>query len=409
MKKTAIRWIKRAVGVLFVLAVLAMLVTAWMPKPVPVDTAGAERATLRVTVDEDGRTRVKDRHVISSPLVGNLGRIDLEPGDTVEEGDVVARIAPLAAPLLDERSRAQSEARVAGSNAAQRQASATISRIEAALAFAREDAQRQRQLAERGTVAEQVARRAELEARTLQEELASAQFAQRVAQHDAEMARAALGRLTGAARRGAQRGDAAEEEQLEIRAPVGGTVLKVMHESEGAVQPGTALLEIGDTSALEIVTDILTSDAVHVEPGARVIVDRWGGETPLNGVVRMVEPSAFTRVSALGVEEQRVNVVIDITDPHDVWMSLGDGYRVETSIVVWSEDDVLRVPASAVFRHGEGWAVYRADGGVAALTPIETGRRNGLAVQVLEGLEAGDRVIVHPSDRVTDGVEIEPR
>ena len=408
MKKTAIRWIKRAVGALFVLAVLAMLVMAWMPKPVPVDIAGAERAALRVTVDEDGRTRVKDRHVISSPLVGNLARIDLEPGDTVEEGDVVARIAPLAAPLLDERSRAQSEARVAGSNAAQRQAAATIARIEAALAFAREDAQRQRQLAERGTVAEQVARRAELEARTLQEELASAQFAQRVAQHDAEMARAALGRLTGAARRGAQPG-AAEEEQLEIRAPVGGTVLKVMHESEGAVQPGTALLEIGDTSALEIVTDILTSDAVHVEPGARVIIDRWGGETPLNGVVRMVEPSAFTRVSALGVEEQRVNVVIDITDPHEEWQSLGDGYRVETSIVVWSEDDVLRVPASAVFRHGEGWAVYRVDGSVAALTPIATGRRNGLAVQVLEGLEAGDRVIVHPSDRVADRVEIEPR
>ena len=405
MKKTAIRWIKRALGALFVLAVLLMLVMAWMPKPVPVDAVEVERGTLRVTVDEDGRTRVKDRHVISSPLVGNLARIELEPGDRVEEGDVVARIAPLAAPLLDERSRAQAEARVAAANAGQRQVAAQIARAQAALGFARDEAQRQRQLAERGTVAEQVARRAELEARTLQEELASAQFAQRVAQHDAEMARAALGRLTGAARRGAQ---PAEDEQLEIRAPVAGTVLKVMHESEGAVSPGTPLLEIGDTSALEIVTDILTSDAVHVEPGNRVLIDRWGGEQPLNGVVRMIEPSAFTRMSALGVEEQRVNVVVDITDPHEEWQSLGDGYRVETSIVVWSEDDVLHVPASAVFRHGDGWAVYRANDR-AVLTPIEAGRRNGLSVQILEGLEEGQRVIVHPSDRVADGVEIAPR
>ena len=407
VKKSAKRWIKRGLGVLFVLGVAAMLVMAWMPKPIPVDVAEAERGTLSVTVDEDGRTRVKDRYLISSPVPGNLARIELEPGDVVSEGDVVARIVPLAPPLMDERTRAQAEAQLAASSAAQRQALATISRIEAGLEFAREDAQRQRALAERGTIAEQVARRAELEARTLGEELESARFAARVAQHQAEMSRAALGRITDGRRPGARAEGG--EEQLEIRAPVAGTVLRVMHESEGVVQPGTPLLEVGDAAALEIVTDVLTSDAVHVEPGAKVLVDRWGGDRVLNGVVRLIEPSAFTRPSALGVEEQRVNVVVDLTDPHDEWAELRDGYRVETSIIVWSEDDVLHVPSSAVFRHRDGWAAYRINAGVARVVPVETGRRNGLNVQILEGLSPGDTVVVHPSDRVKDGVEVEVR
>lgn len=409
-RRNVVRWIRRGLGIAFVLAVAAMLVVAWLPKPLPVDVASASRDTLRVTVDEDGRARVKDRYLISSPLVGNLARIELRPGDHIDAGDVVARIVPLEPPLLDERTRAQTESQVAASSAAQRQAQATIARVRTSLEYAEEEAERQRGLADRGSVSDSVARRAELEARTLREELASAQFAARVAQHQLEMAQAALGRMQSR-HDPSKRGEAeqAEESQLEIRAPVSGKILRVVHESEGVVQPGTPLLEIGDAGALEIVTDVLTSDAVDIEPGARVVIDRWGGDTPLEGVVRLVEPSAFTRMSALGVEEQRVNVVIDITDPHEKWEELGDGYRVETSIVVWEEDDVLSVPSSAVFREGDGWAVYQLVDGTARLTPIETGRRNGLEVQVLEGVEEGDQVIVHPSDQITDGVSVAER
>jgi len=326
-RKQIVRWLRRGLGIAFVLAVVAMLVMAWMPKPVPVDVAEAERGMLRVTVDEDGRSRVKDRYLISSPLIGNLARIELEPGDQIEAGDVVARIVPLEPPLLDERTRAQAQAQVASAGAAQRQAQATISRVRAALEYAEEEAERQRNLANQGSVSEAVARRAELEARTLREELASAQFAASVAQHQLEMARAAAGRMEARGRGPAKQGEAeeAEDSQMEIRAPVSGRVLRVMHESEGVVQPGTPLLEIGDPAALEIVTDVLTSDAVDIDEGARVEIDRWGGDQVLEGVVRMIEPSAFTRMSALGVEEQRVNVIVDITDPHEAWAALGDG------------------------------------------------------------------------------------
>jgi len=397
-RKTLIRWVKRVLGGLFVAAVVAMLVVAWMPKPVPVDAGDVTRGTLCVTVDEDGRTRVKDRYVVSAPLTGNLARIELDPGDDVEQGDVLARLVPAEAPLLDERTRAQTEAQVAASNARQRQARATIQRVQAALEYAEREAERQRRLAREGSVAPTVAERAELEVRTLREELASARFAARVADHERQMAEAALGRMG--------RNVAEPTQQLEVPAPVTGKVLRIMREHEGVVQAGTPLLEVGNPQALEIVVDGLTSDAVEIEPGADVSVERWGGERPLEGHVRRIEPSAFTRVSALGVEEQRVNSVIDLETPHEEWQQLGDGYRVEARILVWEEQDVLQVPASALFRHDDGWATYRIAEGVARLSVVEVGRSNGLDTQVLDGLSEGDRVIVHPSDRIEDGIEV---
>ncbi len=406
--KVALKWAKRVLGILFVLGVIVTLVTAWMPKPVPVDGTQAETGRLLVTVNESGRTRVKDRYVVSAPLAGNVARIGLHPGDHVEEGQELAQIYSLEPPLMDARSREQATARVSAARAAARQARATQERISTSATFAAREAERQRGLAERGSVAPIAAERAELESKTAQEELSSAAFAVRVADYELRVAEAALNRQggpTGRAPAATEEGD----EQVMVHAPVAGKVLRVIQESEGVVQAGTPLLEIGDASALEIVVDVLTSDAVHIEPGARVLIERWGGPETLHGHVRVVEPSAFTRMSALGVEEQRVNVIIDLDEDYEIWQSLGDGYRVEARIIVWEAPDVLRVPASAVFRHGEGWALYTIEAGAAKLTPVEVGHKNGLETEITSGIEAGTEIILHPSDQITDGVEVELR
>lgn len=398
-KRSFVKWLKRSLWIGAALGLLAMIVVAFLPKPVLVDVALVERGPLRVTVDEDGRSRVSDRYVLSAPLTGNLGRIELDPGDPVSEGAVLARLVPLARPLMDAQSRAEAEARVAASAAQLRQARASVERGRAALTFAETQVGRHQRLVQRGTLAQEALDRVELERRSRREELTSAEFGVRVAAHQLEMARAALGRFD-------QGEDAGE--QMEVTSPIEGQVLRVMHESAGVVQAGTPLLELGDPSHLEIAVDVLTSDAVQIEPGQRVIVERWGGD-PLDAHVRLIEPSAFTRTSALGVEEQRINVVIDLDSPREAWQRLGDGYRVETQIVIWEEADVLRVPANAVFRHAGGWAVYAIEGGVARLTPVETGRRNGLEVQILGGVEEGDSLVAHPSDQVTDGISVEAR
>ncbi len=398
-KRDLLKWLKRGLWTLAGLALVAMIVVAFLPKPIPVDLVEVSRGALRVTVDEDGRTRVSDRYVVSAPLSGNIGRIELSPGDAVTEGAVLARLVPLARPLMDAQTRAEAEARVAASAAQLRQARAALDRARAAATFAETQAARQRGLVERGTLSRDTLDRLQLEQRSSQEELTSAQFGVRVAAHQVEMSRAALGRLEGTE----------SEDQMEVTSPIEGVVLRVLHESAGVIQAGTPILELGDPAHLEIAVDVLTSDAVHVQPGQRVLIERWGGDGALDGHVRMIEPSAFTRMSALGVEEQRVNVVIDLDSERARWERLGDGYRVETRVVVWEEQDVVLIPASAVFRQGEGWAAYRVTAGVARLVEVETGRRNGLAVQILGGLEPGDAVIAHPSDRVTDGVEVVAR
>lgn len=396
--RVASRWIKRGLLAAFVVGGLALIVMALLPKPVPVDLAQVEEGRMTVTVDEDGQARVKDRYVVSAPLGGRLARIELDPGDEVKAGDVLARIVPLAPPLLDDRSKSAAEARVAATAAGKRQIAAQIERAEAALAFAKTEAKNMKELAAGGAATRNKLEQALLAERTAAAELESARFGQRVAEYEIQMARAALGHLD-------KRDDG---EQLVVPSPVTGRVLEVINKSEGAVQPGTPLLEVGDPSALEIVVDVLTSDAVKITPGAHVVVDRWGG-AGVEARVRLVEPSAFTRLSALGVEEQRVNVVIDLVAPRDSWDALGDGYRVEAHVTVWESDAAIKVPASAVFRHEDGWAVYRADGAVARLQPVTIGERNAREVQITEGLEAGSQVVLHPSDRVRDGVEIAPR
>jgi len=366
-----------------------------------VDIIAVERGDFVVSVDEDGKTRVKDRYVIDAPLDGHVGRIELRAGDPVEEGMVVARIVPLSPPLLDSRTKAEAEARLAAANAAKRQSIAAIARAEAALNLAGLESERQHALGPSGATSAQAVEQSEFDVRAKREELTSARFAARVAEYEARVAEAALGRLGANGFK--------NEEQVEVRAPVEGRVLTVFRESEGVVRSGAHLLEVGDPSALEIVVDVLTSDAIAIQRGATVIIERWGGEQPLRGHVRRIEPSAFTHVSALGVDEQRVNVIIDLDDPPEVWAALGDGYRVEARIVVHDAKDVIKVHDSAVFRHQDGWAVYRVDHGKAALTPIEVGARNGLEVEVKSGLEPDMLVIAHPGDQVEDGRSVRQR
>ncbi|MBN1207156.1 MAG: HlyD family efflux transporter periplasmic adaptor subunit [Myxococcaceae bacterium] len=392
MKK---KWIKRALLAVLVLGLVGAIASAYRPRPVEVDVGEVTRGPFEVTVTEPGKTRVKDRYVISAPVGGHLERITLRPGDAVEAGQGIARLGSLDPPLLDARSRAQADAQVRAAVAAREQAEAGLKRAQSALEFARVEVARQEKLAAAGSVTAQALEAAQFEERSRAQEQASAQSAVRIAEQQLEMARAARGRME-------RRPEA--HEQLEIRAPVQGWVLRVMQESEGAVAAGAPLMEIGDPAILEAVVDVLSQDAVRIQPGARVRIEHWGGEHPLAGRVRRVEPAAFTRVSALGVEEQRVNVVITLEEPVERRKALGDGYRVEARITLWEGAEVVQVPESALFRQGEGWAVFLAREGRVRLHAVKLGQRNGLRAQVLEGLAPGDQVIVHPGDSVKDGV-----
>lgn len=393
---------RRPIGTLVLGAVLAAglvaaVVLALRPRAVAVETALVSRGPMRVSVDQDGRTRVKDRYVVSAPLAGTVARSALHVGDTVRVGDVVARLVPLAAPLLDPRARDAALARVTAADAAWRQAGTAVAEARSAREFAARESERAATLLAGGAIAPRDAEQAALGLRQRTEALASAEFGQRVAEAELRIARSALQRFEGAASGG----------DFVVRAPVAGQVLRVPQENAGVVQPGTPLVEIGDAAAIEVVVDVLTADAVEIRPGAPVVLDRWGGAQPLAGRVRRVEPSAFTHLSALGVEEQRVNVLVDLEGPRAAWQALGDGFRVDARIRIWEAADVVRVPAGAVFRHGEAWAVFAVREGRAVRQPIRIGRRNGVEVQVLDGLRPGDEVVLYPGDTVEDGVRLE--
>lgn len=391
-------WIRRALWGAAIAAAAAGLVYAWLPKPVQVDMEAARAEAMRVTVDEDGKTRVKERHVVSAPLAGNMARIQLRAGDRVERGEVLARILPVEPALLDARTKAGSEARVQAATAAQKQARSTIDRAKTALEQAENETARARELAKSGSIASAELERAELSLRARREELQSAELGAKVADHELEVARAALRRVQGPA----------SGDQFEVTSPIAGAVLRVVQQSEGVVTPGAPLVELGDPASLEIVVDVLTADAIGIRPGARVSIERWGGES-LRAHVRDVEPSAFTKLSALGVEESRVNAVIDLDEPRTKWAGLGDGYRVEARVTIWEAPEALVVSDGALFRDGDSWAVFAVRDGKAELTRVEVGRKNGRVAQILRGLRSGDQVILHPSDRVVHGVRVAPR
>lgn len=397
-KKRPRRWIRRAVAALFVVGIAALLVVSWMPKPLAVETERVTRGAMVVTVDEAAKTRVRDRYVVGAPLAGNLLRVDLRPGDRVRAGDVLARIVPAASPLLDSRSRSEAQTRVAAAIASQKDADARKARAEVAAEHARKEADDARRLLASGSFTPAQTRNSELEERLRAQELESARYGLQVAGSQVELARTALRRFGGAG----------GSEELDVTAPADGVVLHVLHESAGVVAPGASILEIGDPTNLEVVCDTLTSDAVNIAAGARVTFERWGGDRPFAGHVRLIEPAAFTRVSALGVEEQRVAVIIDLDTPPGERANLGDGYRLDAKIVVWEAADVRMAPSSAVFRSGGEWAVYVVRDGRARLANVAVGRRNPTRVEITGGLEANDTVVVHPSDRLADGARVRP-
>ncbi len=385
--------------------VAAGLIYAFWPQPVPVDLSRVDRGQMRVTIDEEGETRVRDVYVLSAPLSGRLLRIENEVGDTVVAGEtVLATIEPRDPSLLDVRSLSEAQAAVKAAEAAKALAGAELDREKAALAFAINDLERAQRLHERGNISERSLDAAELEVRIQRAAVKSAEAALRVKTFELENARAHLitPDTVGA------RADGAEGCCVDVYAPVSGKVLRVIRESESVVLAADPLLEIGDPRDLEIVVDLLSTDAVRVEAGNPVLVNDWGGPALL-GRVRRVEPYGFTKVSALGIEEQRVNVVIDLTDPPDRWQRLGHGFRIEASIVIWEAEDVVKVPVGALFRSEDGWAVFVVRDGRASLRRVEIGHMNGMVAEVLEGLNPGDLAVLHPSDRVSDGTRVVAR
>ena len=388
------------------LALVLALALAWLFRPaaVPVDLITIDRGPLTVSVSDEGETRVRDMYVVSAPVPGRMRRIELEVGDAVvADQTLVARIEPSDPSFLDVRSEAEARASADAAAAGRTHAEAQVRRAQAELEFAQAELQRMRALARSHTVSENDLDSAERRAKTADAALAEARAQRAVRESEYQVARARL--LTPASKRT----PAADCDCVSVYSPVSGTVLRVVTESEGVVGSGAPLVEVGDPDRLEVVVDLLSADAVRVQSGQRVIIEAWGGERPLDGVVRRVEPFGFTKVSALGIEEQRVNVVIDITAPRDQWQRLGHGYRVEPRIVLWESNDVLRVPLSALFRQGDQWAVFVARNGRAELRPVEIGQGNGLEAELRAGLEAGERVVLHPGDRVSPGARLAQR
>ena len=391
--------------------VVAVVLLAWAfaPRPLPVEVAEARTGPFETTIDEDARTRLADRYVVTAPLAGRVPRSALREGDAVAEGAVVATLLPALAPLVDERTLKEQQARMGAAEAVLMQARARKEAATVTLEQAQVELQRTEQLAQQGFIAPTKVDADRLAAQAALKERDAAAQGEDVARHELELARAAL----GAVRSGGSR-------TFVLRAPVAGRVLKVHQTSETTVATGTPLVEIGDIARLEVVAELLTTDALQAHPGSAVRIERWGGPGVLEGRVRRVEPAAFTKVSALGVEEQRVNVIIDLVSPHEQWRALGDGYRVAVRIVTRSEPSVLQVPVSAVFplpsapgpeaaARVMSHAVFRVEGGRARLQPVRLGGRNASAAWIEQGLEAGTQVIVYPPASVGDGARVRPR
>jgi len=386
-------------------AVAAALLGGWwlLRSPaLPVEVAEVSRGPLRVTVDEEGQTRVRRRYVVAAPTAGRLLRIELDEGDAVAAGGLVARLEP--APL-DPRDEATAEARLRAARAQKSASDARVALAEAALRQAERDSERAERLREAGAKSDEALELARLKRTEAVQDLEAARFAADAAVHEVEAAQAVLIAARSPRPRVAANRAPCEEPGscIAVRSPVAGSVLRVHEESERIVAAGTPLLEVGDPRDVEIVVDVLSADAVKIAAGAPVVIEDWGGERPLEGRVRLVEPSGFTKVSALGVEEQRVNVVADFVDGPG---ALGDGYRVEARVVVWEAPDVVRVPGSALFRRGDAWHVFVVERRTARLRPVEVGHRGTFEAELVAGLEPGERVVLHPSDRVQNGVRV---
>jgi HlyD family secretion protein len=413
-----------AVGVALVVA----LAWAFAPRPMEVELAAATQGRFEITVDEDGKTRLADRYVVAAPLAGRLARIALREGDAVAAGATVANLTPVLPVLLDERTLRELQARVEGAQAAVQRGSTRIARASVALEQARNDSRRGEQLAQQGFIAATKLETDRLAVRAAEQEVQSAAADRHMAEHDLEQARAALGTVRTPAGSAAKPGFA-------VTSPVAGQVLRVLQGSEASVALGTPLMELGDTRQLEVVAELLTTDALAAQPGSEVVIERWGGAGTLQGRVKRVEPAAFTKVSALGVEEQRVRVLIEITSPQAQWRALGDGFRVSVRIVTQAQPQALQVPVSAVFPlpaevvapvgnvgdngkqdaapESARYAVFAVEDGRARLLPVQLAGRNGsmawLKPQDKGGVVVGTQVIVYPPAALRNGARVKMR
>ena len=398
-KKTKRRWLPYVI----VAVVIALIVLGLRPQSSPVETARASTGPMRATVSEEGKTRIRQRYVVSAPVSGQLRRIAFKPGAVVEAGNtVVAIIEPMAASPLDARSRALAEARRASTVV-------LLEKSRTTQELAKSELRRVEQMYATKTLSPQDLESAQMRENAAAREVAAAEGslreveAQLLAYGGPVSRRAADGRETVP-----PMDLSAGIDPVEVKATVSGSILHVFQESSRAVTQGTPLLEIGDPTDLEVVVEMLSRDGAALMPGAKVELEQWGGTTPLEGKVRLVEPAAFTKYSALGVEEQRVNVVVDITTPIEQRRTLGDNFRVEAHVVVWESDKVLKVPSSGLFRRANDWAAFTVRHGQAQLIPVKAGRSSGAEIQVLEGLREGDEVILYPGDRVKDGQRVQP-
>jgi HlyD family secretion protein len=398
---------KKIYAATFMAALITLVVWAFSPRPVPVELATASLGRFELAIEEYGKTRVRDRYIVYAPLTGRIARMRWREGDVVQAGDDLATLTPVLAPMLDARTLQEQAQRVETRDAMISLANVRIERARVALQQASADRARSEKLAPERFVSAsklEIDRLAELAAK---KELASAIEERHVASHELELARAALRAVK-------QPESSASKSSFTIQAPIAGSVLRVVQTNEGTVNLGTALLEIGDTRVMEIVAELLTTDALQAKAGTPVRIERWGGSGVLEGQVRRVEPAAFTKVSALGVEEQRVNVIIDVTSPHEQWQALGDGYRVTVKLITIAHENVLRVPVSAVFPQtgnpsAEGYAAFIVRAGRAILTPIDVQARNGELAWIRTGIALGEQVIVYPSAAVKDGVRVVAR
>jgi HlyD family secretion protein len=406
------RWIKRAAWIVALLLVLAGVVWFAWPRPIPVDLATVTAAPMEVTIDDEAKTRVRHVYTVSAPISGKVLRISnpteahdisLHVGDkVVADETIVAIMQPTSPSFLDIRSREELQAAVAAADAAVKLAEAEVRRIEAALAFSRQELQRAQSLAATNTISAKALDSAQLELATNEAALASTKAQLDIRRSEYALANA---RLIGPSDNDTL-GSAGC--CIQIRAPATGRVLRVLQESEAVVAAGTPLVEIGDALDLEIVADLLSTDAVQIKAGAQVRIDGWGG-APLQGAVTRVEPEGFVKVSALGIEEQRVRTIIDFVDPPEAWSALGNDFRVIVHVSLWSSDGALLVPVAALFRQGEEWAVFAVRDGRARTTVVTIDHRNERMAEVVSGLSPGDRVILHPSDRIEDGVAVSER
>jgi len=393
------RWM---IVIIIAIGVISAIVYGFMPKPIPVDGVKVSRGPLKVTVEEEGKTRVKDRFVLSSPVAGSMRRIKLDVGDPVQKGQTLVEVEPLKSNLLDPRSRAAAEATVSSAEASLKVAEERARAATADAEYAQRNFDRIKKLYEGGYVAKDVLDQAEAGDKRAGATLLSAEASVKVARFELDRALTAL------------RHSAAENTRIQgkivmVQAPASGSVLKIYRESEGVVQSGEPLIDIGDPEKMEVKVEVLSADAVKIKPGTPVLFERWGGNSTLSGTVRVVEPAGFTKISSLGVEEQRVLAIVDITSSDKGEHRLGDGYRLEASFIIWEGKDILQVPASALFRKQDGWAVFVIKNNRAVKRVVKVGQRTGLAAEILSGLVEGEWVISHPDNSIEDGARVRAR